>query len=211
MESNLQELKQIENNPILYPKHSKVRKLMHKVKSLQCELGEVYEEEVVKYRYLFPNLDTNTMLKQNSSFPWKGLLTGVAISVLNIGMSNYRSFEATGTVSSIFKAKNLASRGGRVMLLNLGLVTASIGIDYFYINSFSGMEMNHLYFLEWCKAYRTGKCLLEFSTDKKVYQEVKYNDMSARVMNNVNPIDHYQKMLDMVSESAANPEEEFEY
>jgi hypothetical protein len=102
------------------------------------------------------------MLKNHSGFPLKGLLTGAAISILNIAMSNYRQFEAHGSFTPVLNPKKLTPRASKLLLVN-ALTIATCGfIDYFYINNFSGLEMHHLHFLEWCKAYRVGKCKLEF-------------------------------------------------
>ena len=111
------------------------------------------------------------MLKMNNGFPSKGILIGAGLSVLNVAMSNYRQYEAKGAVSDIFKIKNYKSRGVRVMLLNLLIIGTCASIDYFYINNYSGLEVNHLNFLHWCKAYRISKCQLEFQgKDLRAYQ-----------------------------------------
>lgn len=162
LESNLKQVKDIETSSFLYPKNSKIRKLMHKVASLQCELGEIYNDEVKEYQELYPNLDTTSMLKLQTGFPWKGIAIGAGLSFLNISMSNYRHYEAKGKMSSLLNVRSLGSRGGKLLAMSAVIVATCASIDYFYMNNFSGYEMNHLHFLEWCKAYRVSKCQLEF-------------------------------------------------
>lgn len=140
------------------------------------------------------------MLKMHTGFPLRGILAGVGISALNIAMSNYRRFEATGKLSSIFKMKNFGSRGSKVMLLNLLAISLCASIDYFYINNFSGLEVNHLSFLQWCKANRISECQLEFEgQDLRAYQQLRFDDLKYHTLSNANPIDHYTKILEMSS------------
>ena len=87
------------------------------------------------------------------------------------------------------------------MLTNVFIIGTCGFINYYKINNYSGLEMNHLQFLEWCRAYRIAKCQLEFSgREEREYSEVRYNEMRYYTQNRFNPVEHYNRILEMATE-----------
>ena len=86
--------------------------MMQKILSIQKELGEVYPDEITEYKKLYPSLDTTSMLKLDSQFPWKGIGIGSIVAVLNIAMSNHRLYQLTGVSMNLLDFKNLSGKTG---------------------------------------------------------------------------------------------------